>query len=53
MLKYDEPMSRHCSLRAGGITREFCAPENIEELSEFLHHNNLPVLFVGLGSNLL
>ena len=53
MLKYDEPMSRYCSLRAGGITREFCAPENIEELSEFLHHNNLPVLFVGLGSNLL
>ena len=53
MLKYDEPMSRHCSLRAGGITREFCSPENIEELSEFLHHNNLPVLFVGLGSNLL
>jgi len=53
MLKYDEPMSRHCSLRAGGITREFCAPENIEELSEFFHHNNLPVLFVGLGSNLL
>ena len=53
MLKYDEPMSRHCSLRAGGITREFCAPENIEELSEFLNHNNLPVLFVGLGSNLL
>ncbi len=53
MLKYDEPMSRHCSLRAGGITREFCAPENIEELSEFLHHNNLPVLFIGLGSNLL
>ena len=53
MLKYDEPMSRHCSLRAGGITREFCAPENIEELSEFLHHNNLPVLIVGLGSNLL
>ncbi len=53
MLKYDEPMSRHCSLRAGGITREFCLPNNIEELSEFLSQNNLPVLFVGLGSNLL
>jgi len=53
MLKYDESMSRHCSLRAGGIAREFCAPENIEELSVFLNHNNLPVLFVGLGSNLL
>ena len=53
MLKYDEPMSNHCSLRAGGITREFCSPENIEELSEFLNHNHLPVLFLGLGSNLL
>ncbi|MDP7553176.1 MAG: UDP-N-acetylmuramate dehydrogenase [Candidatus Thioglobus sp.] len=53
MLKYDEPMSKHCSLRAGGITREFCSPENIEELSEFLNHNHLPVLFLGLGSNLL
>ena len=46
-------MSKHCSLRAGGITREFCSPENIEELSEFLNHNQLPVLFLGLGSNLL
>ena len=53
MLKYDEPMSKHCSLRAGGITREFCSPENIEELSEFLNHNHLPLLFLGLGSNLL
>ena len=53
MLKYDEPMSKHCSLRAGGITREFCSPENIEDLSEFLNHNHLPLLFLGLGSNLL
>jgi len=46
-------MSKHCSLRTGGVTREFFSPNNIEELSEFLNHNHLNVLFLGLGSNLL
>ena len=53
MLKYNEPMSKHCSLRSGGFTREFFSPENSTELSEFLSDNSRQVLFVGLGSNLL
>ena len=53
MLKYNEPMSKHCSLRSGGLTREFFSPENATELSEFLSGNSRQVLFVGLGSNLL
>jgi len=46
-------MSKHCSLRSGGFTREFFSPENSTELSEFLSDNSRQVLFVGLGSNLL
>ena len=53
MLKYNEPMSKHCSLRSGGLTREFFSPKNTTELSEFLSGNSKKVLFVGLGSNLL
>ena len=53
MLKYNEPMSKHCSLRSGGLTSEFFSPENVIELSEFLSDNSRQVLFVGLGSNLL
>ena len=53
MLKYNEPMSKHCSLRSGGLTREFFLPKNATELSEFLSGNSRQVLFVGLGSNLL
>jgi UDP-N-acetylmuramate dehydrogenase len=53
MLKYNESMSKHCSLRSGGLTREFFSPENAVELSEFLSGNSKQVLFVGLGSNLL
>jgi UDP-N-acetylmuramate dehydrogenase len=46
-------MSKHCSLRSGGHTREFFLPGNVTELSEFLSDNSRQVLFVGLGSNLL
>ena len=53
MLKFNEPMSKHCSLRSGGATSEFFQPTNIDELSEFLKNNKKPVLLVGLGSNLL
>ena len=46
-------MSKHCSLRSGGLTREFFSPKNVTELSEFLSDNSKQVLFIGLGSNLL
>lgn len=50
-----EPMSRHLSWRAGGPARRFFAPADLEDLSVFLGQlpPEEPVLFVGLGSNLL
>jgi UDP-N-acetylmuramate dehydrogenase len=53
MLKFNEPMSKHCSLRSGGETNEFFQPLNLQELSNFLKNNTKPILMVGLGSNLL
>jgi len=53
MLKYNEPMSKHCSLRSGGETSQFFQPIDTQELSTFLKSNSKPILMVGLGSNLL
>ena len=53
MLKINEPMSKHCSLRSGGETSEFFQPLDNLELSKFLQNNSKPILMVGLGSNLL
>ena len=51
----DEPMARHVSWRAGGRADRFFAPSGVDEVSRFLQQTQagLPVLFVGLGSNLL
>ncbi len=53
MLKRSEPMSKHCSFRAGGVAKFFFAPDTLSELCAFLQHNTLPILMTGLGSNLL
>jgi UDP-N-acetylmuramate dehydrogenase len=53
MLKFNEPMSKHCSLRTGGQTSQFFVPEDEAALSDFLKNNKTQLLFVGLGSNLL
>jgi len=54
-MKANEPMSRHSSWHAGGPARRFFAPADLEDLSAFLGQlpEEEPVLFVGLGSNLL
>jgi UDP-N-acetylmuramate dehydrogenase len=51
----DEPMARHSSWKAGGSADRFFAPADLEDLSVFLGQlpPEEPVLFVGLGSNLL
>ena len=51
----DEPMARHVSWRAGGKADRFYAPLHLADLSSFLKQlaPNEPLLFVGLGSNLL
>jgi UDP-N-acetylmuramate dehydrogenase len=54
-LKRDEPMSRHVSWRTGGRADRFYVPADLEDLSVFLRQlpPAEPLLFVGLGSNLL
>ncbi len=51
----DQPMSRHVSWRAGGCARQFFKPADLADLQAFLPTlpKLEPILFVGLGSNLL
>ncbi len=54
-MRYDEPMSRHVSWRAGGNAKCYFLPADIEDLSNLLA--SLPededILWLGLGSNTL
>ena len=54
-LREDEPMARHVSWRAGGRARRFYQPASVPDLCAFLRtcSPTEPILFVGLGSNLL
>ncbi len=54
-LRFREPMARHVSWRAGGHADRFYAPRDVQDLSGFLRSvaRHEPLLFVGLGSNLL
>jgi len=54
-LRLDEPMARHSSWRAGGPAARFYLPADLEDLAVFLRQlpAGEPLLFVGLGSNLL
>lgn len=54
-LRYDEPMSRHTSWRAGGPADVFFRPASVEDLSHFLRDldTDTPIFWHGVGSNLL
>jgi UDP-N-acetylmuramate dehydrogenase len=54
-LHLKEPMARHVSWRAGGPADRFFVPRDLAHLSAFLRSlpEGEPLLFVGLGSNLL
>jgi UDP-N-acetylmuramate dehydrogenase len=54
-LRYDEPMSRHTSWRAGGPAETFFIPADVADLSTFLAglDPDTPVFWHGVGSNLL
>ena len=54
-LAREEPTAKHVSWRAGGLARLFYQPADVPDLCEFLRglDAGLPVLFIGLGSNLL
>ncbi|MBV2234879.1 MAG: UDP-N-acetylmuramate dehydrogenase [Sterolibacterium sp.] len=55
VLRLDEPMARHVSWRAGGPAARAYFPADLADLCAFLAtlQAGEPVLFVGLGSNLL
>ncbi|MBW5290803.1 MAG: UDP-N-acetylenolpyruvoylglucosamine reductase [Candidatus Ruthia sp. Asou_11_S2] len=46
-------MRLHCSFRTGGLARDFFIPDDVTDLSNFLKTNTKPLLFLGLGSNLI
>ena len=54
-MRYDEPMARHVSWRAGGRAKRYAVPADLADLSNLLA--SLPddeaILWVGLGSNTL
>lgn len=54
-LRYNEPMSRHTSWRAGGPAEVFFIPDSIDDLSSFLAdlERDTPVFWHGVGTNLL
>jgi UDP-N-acetylmuramate dehydrogenase len=54
-IRHDEPMAKHVTWRAGGPARVFFQPADVADLCVFMRSlaPAEPVLFVGLGSNLL
>ena len=53
MLVENAPLSKHTSLRTGGIAKWLYTPENQQQLSDFLASNQQPIALLGLGSNFL
>ena len=54
-VRRDEPMAKHTSWRVGGPAEAFFSPRDRDDLASFLRAlpADVPVYFVGLGSNLL
>ena len=56
IVKYDEPLKYHTSLRIGGTADVFCSPNNIEDLKKVVSISkeyNIPFWVIGNGTNLL
>lgn len=56
IIKYDEPLKNHTSLRIGGPADFFCNPGNIEDLKKVVSISkkyNMPFWVIGNGTNLL
>lgn len=55
-VSFDEPMSRHTTLKIGGPADAWVAPGSVDELARvvgFCHEQKIPMVAVGGGSNLL
>lgn len=53
MLVENVPLSKHTSLRTGGMAKWLYTPETQAQLSDFLASNQQPIALLGLGSNFL
>jgi UDP-N-acetylmuramate--alanine ligase len=56
VIRLDEPMTRHTSLRVGGPAELWVEPWNEKDLTKLLHYchqREVPVTIVGRGTNLL
>jgi len=56
IIKYNEPLKGHTSLRIGGPADVFCSPDNIEDLKKLVsisQEHNIPFWVIGNGTNLL
>lgn len=55
-IRFREPMSRHVSLRAGGLAEAFVKPDHPEDMSRLFRwawKNGVPCRVIGDGTNLL
>ncbi len=55
-IRFEEPMSRHTSLRVGGPAEAFVKPRNIQSLKDLMNwlwQKQLPYFIIGDGTNLL
>ena len=54
-MRFDVPMSRHTSWRAGGVAQRMYCPADLADLQQFLRQlpADEPLIAIGLGSNLL
>ena len=53
---FDEPLSRHNSWKIGGSADLFVEPDNSDQIAEVLHFsqgNEIPLVVIGQGTNLL
>ncbi len=55
LIKRNEPMKKHTSLRAGGCAEQYFKPADLDDLCHFLKQTpaSEPLFWCGLGSNLL
>ena len=55
-VRCDEPMSSHCTFRAGGTAKYYVIPDEYKKVRDVLRlcvEENIPYYVIGNGSNLL
>ncbi len=56
VIRFDEPLAKHCSFEIGGPADIFCEPETVTQLIELLNYaviNQIHYFILGKGSNIL